>query len=159
MSFRSPRPANLGFAPPLAIRAFAILVVLAIVAIAPNQARAQTQSDNIAQARTAADQWLSLIDRGDYRASWMNAASFFKDRVTMDQWEQQVGAVRGSLGQLTLRKFRSARYTTSLPGAPDGKYVVLQYNSSFAHKKAATEIVTPMMDTDGKWRVSGYYVR
>jgi Protein of unknown function (DUF4019) len=90
LSFRSPLRANLGFAPPLAIRVFVILAVVAIFTIAPSQARAQTQSDNIAQARTAADQWLSLIDRGDYRASWMNAASFFKDRVTMDQWEQQV---------------------------------------------------------------------
>jgi Protein of unknown function (DUF4019) len=150
LRIRSRRHASFRFAPPLAILALAIVA---------NSARAQTSSDNIAQARTAAAQWLNLIDQGDYRESWVNAASLFKDRVTMDQWEQQVGGVRGSLGQMTSRKFYNARYMTSLPGAPDGKYVVLQYNTSFAHKKAAIETVTPMMDTDGKWRVSGYYVR
>lgn len=48
---------------------------------------------------------------------------------------------------------------TSLPGAPDGKYVVIQYDTSFENKKAAVETVTPMLDKDGKWRVSGYYIK
>jgi Protein of unknown function (DUF4019) len=136
-----------------------VILVFAIAAIAANRARAQTSSDNVAQARNAAEEWLNLIDKGDYRQSWINAASFFKDRVTMDEWEQQVGGVRDSLGIMTSRKFKSAKFVTSMPGAPDGKYVVLQYNTSFAHKKAAIETVTPMMDTDGEWRVSGYYIR
>jgi len=29
----------------------------------------------------------------------------------------------------------------------------------FANKKAAVETVTPMKDTDGQWRVSGYFIR
>jgi hypothetical protein len=53
----------------------------------------------------------------------------------------------------------SATYTTQLPGAPDGEYVVLQYDTSFEHKKTAIETVTPVMDKDGKWRVSGYYIK
>lgn len=27
------------------------------------------------------------------------------------------------------------------------------------NKKSAIETVTPMMDKDGKWRVSGYYIK
>jgi hypothetical protein len=46
-----------------------------------------------------------------------------------------------------------------LPGAPDGEYVVIQYESSFEHKQAAVETVTPMLDKDGTWRVSGYFIR
>ena len=52
----------------------------------------------------------------------------------------------------------ASTYTTSLPGAPDGEYVVLQYESEFQRKKYAIETVTPMLD-DGQWRVSGYYIR
>lgn len=48
---------------------------------------------------------------------------------------------------------------TSLPGAPDGEYVVIEFESSFEHKKSAIETVTPMNDKDGKWRVSGYYIK
>ena len=47
----------------------------------------------------------------------------------------------------------------SLPGAPDGEYVVLQFDTSFANKKEAVETVTPMLDKDGKWKVSGYYIK
>ena len=46
-----------------------------------------------------------------------------------------------------------------MPGAPDGEYVVIQFETSFENKKHAIETVTPMMDKDGTWRVSGYYIR
>ncbi len=48
---------------------------------------------------------------------------------------------------------------TSLPGAPDGQYVVIQYESSFEHKKSAIETVTPSQGADGHWRVSGYFIK
>jgi hypothetical protein len=57
------------------------------------------------------------------------------------------------------RKLKSATYMTAMPGAPDGEYVVIQYESSFEHKQSAVETVTPMLDKDGKWRVSGYYIK
>ena len=53
----------------------------------------------------------------------------------------------------------TATPTESLPGAPDGHYVVLHYETSFENKKTAIETVTPMLDQDGDWRVSGYYIR
>jgi hypothetical protein len=46
-----------------------------------------------------------------------------------------------------------------MPGAPDGEYSVIQFATSFRHKAAATETVTLMKDSDGRWRVSGYYIR
>ena len=54
---------------------------------------------------------------------------------------------------------KSQIYATSLPGAPDGEYVVIQYKTSFVNKKDAIETITPMLDKDGKWRVSGYYIK
>ena len=47
---------------------------------------------------------------------------------------------------------------TEMPGAPDGGYVVIQYDAVYQHKKSAVETVTPM-DDGGEWRVSGYYIR
>jgi hypothetical protein len=31
--------------------------------------------------------------------------------------------------------------------------------TSFANKKSAIETVTPMLDKNGKWRVSGHFVK
>ena len=63
------------------------------------------------------------------------------------------------MGELVSRVVKSATYAKTLPGAPDGEYVVIQFETTFANKKSAVETVTPMVDSDGKWHVSGYYIR
>ena len=68
-------------------------------------------------------------------------------------------AVREPLGKLISRKVKTKAYRTSLPGAPDGEYVVIEFETSFENKKVAVETVTPMMGKDGAWRVSGYYIK
>jgi hypothetical protein len=68
-------------------------------------------------------------------------------------------STRAPLGAVRTRKLKSATYTKTLPGAPDGEYVVIQYDTSFENKKSAVETITPMLDKDGKWRVSGYFIK
>jgi hypothetical protein len=79
--------------------------------------------------------------------------------VPKDQWFRQIAGVRGPLGPVLSREVASAEYSTKLPGAPDGEYVVIQYRTSFENKANAVETVTPMRDPDGVYRVSGYYIR
>jgi len=110
-------------------------------------------------AVAAAKKWLTMVDQGKYEASWKEAAQYFKNAVTQDQWRQSLQAARRPLGALISRKVKSRAYMTSLPGAPDGEYVVIQFETSFANKKSAIETVTPMLDKDGSWRVSGYYIK
>ncbi len=111
------------------------------------------------KAQAAAEEWLALVDAAKYQESWESAASFFKNAVLQDTWQRQMQAFRQPLGKLISRKLKSAKHTKTLPGAPDGEYVVIQYETSFAHKKSAVETVTPMLDKDGEWRVSGYYIK
>lgn len=114
--------------------------------------------DKIRDADEAAGKWLALIDGRQYLDSWNQAASLFKQQVSADNWLQSISAARQPLGAMISRKLISATYATSLPGAPDGEYVVLQYQTTFRYKKSAVETVTPMLDNK-RWRVSGYYVR
>lgn len=111
------------------------------------------------EAQKAAEHWLALIDAGKFAESWESAAAYFKKAVPKEKWESSLGAIRQPLGALVSREFKSAKYSKSLPGAPDGDYVVLQFFTSFEHKKEAVETVTPMLDKDGKWRVSGYFIK
>jgi hypothetical protein len=111
------------------------------------------------QARQAARAWLALVDAGDYAGSWDAAAGYFRAAITKDPWQRSLAAARTPLGRLVSREFTSAQYATSLPGAPDGEYVVIRFATAFENKAASVETVTPMMDKDGKWRVSGYYIR
>ena len=120
------------------------------------------QSEAAAQksaAQKSAEEWLALIDIGSFAESWKTAAGYFQTAVSQDQWEHTIVAVRKPLGDMVSRKFKSAQYTKSVPGAPDGEYVILQFDTSFANKKEAVETVTPMLNPDGKWKVSGYYIK
>ena len=110
-------------------------------------------------ALDAAEAWLKLVDEGNYTESWNEASGYFKNAITREQWEQTVQGVRGPLGKTVSRTLKSMKYTTTLPGAPDGAYVVIQFDSSFTNKKTAVETITPMLDKDGMWRVSGYYIK
>jgi len=67
--------------------------------------------------------------------------------------------IRKPLGNLLNRELSSKKYHTTLPGAPDGEYVVIIFKTSFSNKKSAYETITPMKEPDGKWRISGYYIK
>ena len=109
-------------------------------------------------ALIAAEKWLALIDAGDYGKGWDEASELFKKSITKEMWAQSIRPVRQPMGELIFRNLKSAQYATSLPGAPDGEYVVIQFSTRFENKKSAVETVTPMKDPDGQWRVSGYYI-
>lgn len=109
-------------------------------------------------AVAASQQWLSIADKGQYGLCWDKSANFFKQNVKKKDLEAKLKATRGELGDLVSRKLKAKQFKTAMPGAPDGKYVVIQYETSFAHKQKAVETVTPMLDKNGEWKVSGYYI-
>src|SRR5690349_17902963 len=108
-------------------------------------------------AAAAAQTWLGEIDAGLYAKSWKDAAGYFRGAITEKGWSDALNGTRKPLGSLLSRKLASARSATSLPGAPDGNYVVMQFDTAFSHKKAAVETVTFMQEKDGKWKAAGYY--
>ncbi len=116
-------------------------------------------ADKEVAAVMAAKTWLTLIDEGRYGDSWETAAAYFKDAITKAYWQQTLTAIRKPLGRRVSSVLISKSYTLSLPGAPDGEYVVVQFKTSFENKQSAIETVTPMLDSDGVWRVSGYYIK
>lgn len=110
-------------------------------------------------AISSAENFLQLVDSGRYAESWDATSSFFKQQVSKQQWVNQLEGLRSTFGNVITREIKSKNYTKSLPGAPDGEYVVIQFSTSFENKKSAIETVTPMLDNGGGWRVSGYYIR
>ena len=106
------------------IRRIACLFVVTIILV-PVAAFAQSPNKEKA-AVAAAEKWLGLVDKGEYTESWKEAAAYFRNSVSEQKWEQAAQGVRKPLGELISRKVKTAMYKTSLPGAPDGEYVVMQ---------------------------------
>ena len=133
------------------------LIVFVLIFSAVSAVAKSAEKEKAAAA--SAERWLQMVDSEKYAESWKEAAVLFKDAINQEQWEQSLQAVRKPLGKLITRKMKTNTYKTSLPGAPDGEYVIIEFATSFEHKNSAIETVTPMMDKDGKWRVSGYYIK
>jgi hypothetical protein len=110
-------------------------------------------------AVTAAQKWLEGIDAGRYAESWTDASEFFRNALSQDKWVQALESVRSPLGKLEIRTVDSAVTETTLPDAPYGEYVVMQFHASFANMNRATETVTFSPEKDGQWRASGYYIK
>ena len=133
-----------------------LAALLLVVTLLPGLALAQDQEK---QAVAAAQTWLALCDAGQYAASWKEASALFRGAVTEKNWTDSLEGVRKPLGAVTTRTEQTAKSATSLPGAPDGRYVVMTFATSFANRKAATETVTFLQDTDGTWRAAGYFIK
>jgi hypothetical protein len=110
-------------------------------------------------AVTAAQKWLAGIDAGNYATSWSDAADYFQGAITQDKWVAALESVRKPLGELKFRTVDSAVTQTQMPGAPDGKYVVMQFETAFANKNSATETVTFVLEKNGQWKADGYYIK
>ncbi|HEY8105234.1 MAG TPA: DUF4019 domain-containing protein [Gemmatimonadales bacterium] len=137
-----------------------VLVLLAALIFArPARAQSSDASAAVPAAQTAATAWLALVDTGDYDGSWDHAALAFRTRVEKPTWGPMVRKARESIEPLGPRKLMTATFATTLPNAPKGSYVVIQYETKAADGQTVVETVTPMKDPDGKWRVSGYYIR
>lgn len=136
---------------------FGLIVTSLIIALAAG-VRADEKADEAA-AQAVALGWLHEIDAGQYAKAWRQTAAPVKAAATADQFAGMMDVARKPLGAVTARKFQSATFATSLPGARPGKYVVVVYATDFAGRRAAKEVITPMLEKDGRWRVSGYYIR
>lgn len=143
----------------LSPRRAAAVLALALWLLGVSFASAGEGKPDVAPAVESALSWLTLVDQGRYEASWDAGAAFFKTALSRNQWVDTLKAVRAPLGAIISREFQSAQYTKTLPGAPDGEYVVIRFLTVFQHQDSAEELVTPMRDPDGVWRVSGFYIR
>lgn len=120
----------------------------------------ETTNETAEQAAVeAAEKWLALIDKDEESESWNQAASMFKTALTAEDWKKALDSAHSPIGKAVSRKLKSKTYATELPGAPDGEYVIIEYETQFEKKRNGTETVVPLKDTDGEWRVSGYFIK
>jgi hypothetical protein len=110
-------------------------------------------------AEAAARAWLAAADTLNGAETWRLAAPVFQQHISAEQWQQALSAARSPLGALKSRTLASVNHRTSLPGVPDGEYAVMQYRAEFEHQANALETVTAARQSDGSWRVAGYFIK
>ncbi len=137
------------------MRRCALLLLVASVFAAGQNSQDAAQ---IEAAKQSAQAWLGVVDSGNYLSSWDQADSAFKGNINKGQWERIWRSVREPVGAFQSRNIKKAEFKTHIPEDPkEDKWVVIQYESTFA-QKTATEVLALRQEKDGQWRVSGYNV-
>ncbi len=102
--------------------------------------------------------WLALIDADKAGQAWDGAGAQLKASVSRAKWIEGMRGIRKPYGRLVSREVDSVARTHTIAGAPEGDYAIVQFDSVFANRKHATEMVTWTLN-DTSWRVSGYQIR
>lgn len=114
-------------------------------------------SEAAARAQLSAGRCLALIDGARYGPSWDEASSFLRSVVPKAKWQEAMTSVRAPFGGVRSRSVKSATFTRTLAGMPDGEYVVIDFETRF-EARTATETVAPVLEEDGVWRVAAYVI-
>ena len=125
----------------------------------PQSAEVALESEEATKISVMAEEWLAKTDAGEYNTSWKAAAVFFQNSITAEAWSDAMKKFREPLGGMKTRKIRDVQKADALPGAPDGEYLVMQFETTFAAKENAVETVTFMKETDDSWKAAAYFIR
>jgi uncharacterized protein (TIGR03067 family) len=107
-------------------------------------------------ALSAAQDWLKLVDAGNYGESWESSAKVNKDGINRDAMDLAYQGLFQPLGPIKSRELKTNEFKTQLPRAPVGEYVVIQFSTQFTNGRV-TETVVLTREADNQWRVSGYF--
>lgn len=106
-----------------------------------------------AAVEDAARDWLAVVDRGDWQASWRQTGAAFRKLNTVAVWANASQRARAPLGEV---RSRTVLTHDTMPAPPHG-YDILRFRTEFSGKATAVETVT--LEREGtEWKVVGYLI-
>ena len=109
------------------------------------------------EAMTAAEEWLALVDAGDYNQSWLTANKTLKEQSEKDDWANYLKAIREPLGKIISRKVTRSRTVSQIQRMPEGEYFQVQFEVKFVNKSGMERMT--VAKEGGGWKVAGYMMR
>ncbi len=132
------------------LHAFVFFVVLLGVTFA------QT-SETTQRAVSVGEKWLTFLDEGNAGEAWDAASDLLKSSVSRVKWADVVKQTRSPLGSVTTRVLGQVQQTTELPGAPNGNYIVAQFETSLTTGRYIETLILAF-ELD-EWKPAGYFIK
>ena len=101
--------------------------------------------------------WLKLVDSGEYLQSWQQTDYIFQTATPEPKWRLALEQLRIPLGRVMSRTYFDVQEYSSLPGMPNGEYLVVQFQTSFTNKEHALETLS-LSKNSGQWQPLGYLI-
>lgn len=112
-----------------------------------------------AESMEQIESFLAEVDDGDWQGSWEVAGAYFQSVTTPEEWTAAVEPLRSQLGAVQSREVMSVQVAETLPGAPDGDYEIVQFQTDYANGTGPlTETVIALRAGDD-WQIMGYFIR
>jgi hypothetical protein len=137
--------------------------------LTPQQKALQAELNSVGPQLVAlATQVAELIDKNKADEVWENASGIAKAIVAKDVFVSQITAERAPLGAVKLRQLSGLGSLVSDgrvaakggPTTPAGIYINVAFATQFGtDPKPVRERVSFHLDTDQRWRVTGYTLR
>jgi len=109
------------------------------------------------EARNAAQEWLTLLDRGDYSEAFEWEAQDFRIYRTQNQFVRYMQARRAPFGRTLARSIVGAANIKKFAGVPEGNYESIIFKTAFEKKSPTAERVILVRQAVG-WRVIDYRI-
>jgi hypothetical protein len=120
---------------------------------------AAAQDPALGEARSAALEWLTVVDVDNATATHAAASAKFRSTMTQAQWSEALTQARAQFGAMERRTFAGAQKADDPAAKAQGEFAVLVFRSNFAKRDTVVETLTMERESDGKWRVAGYSLR
>ena len=137
---------------------FSVLAVMFMISTGTAWAEGNLTRAEAQKAVKVSDAWLKLLDQGKYAESWTQSGSLFRNMVEKEKWVELMGKLRTPLGKLEARSVYVVEAQKNPPRSPEGQYLRLKYNTSFAKRKMTIETVALFLEKDGGYKVAGYFI-
>ena len=109
-------------------------------------------------AQDLALSWLALTDDGQFDSSWNDASTFFQAAISESAWVSALSAARSSFGGLKSRKIIASTFSKTLPDAPNGTYIIFEFDTAFEKQVSARETLAMIKVGGDVWRVAAYII-
>jgi len=103
--------------------------------------------------------WLTLLDEGQYEASWEQASGIFRSEVKKSNWLDLVEGLRKPLGSFRGRALRSVIAITDPVDSPEGEFILMTFDAGFELRQDMIETLTMFQGADGTWQTAGYFIK
>jgi DNA-binding CsgD family transcriptional regulator len=124
----------------------------------PPVALSASSSASDRASAASGEEWAKLLDAQRWADSWKSSGGAFRSKLTEADWIATIQPLRRQLGSVSSRSVKSVSSASSLPGAPDGEYKIVQFATVFANKPDAIETVV-LTHENSTWKVNGYFIR
>lgn len=131
----------------------ALLAFASMSGSADTPAAAPSTAPAESAAVAAARDWLALVDKGDWNASWEATGQSFKALNTAETWSRVAAQVQEPLGAVKSRVLVSEE---TVPAPPYG-YQMVRFRTDYANRAGAIETLS-LTREGGSWRVVGVTV-